>query len=820
MARRDPWGQYAYKAFISYNHKDARWAEWLEQQIEAFRIPVDLVGAWAQSGPVPASLAPIFRDRTSLAAGSALDNGLRSTLDQSSALIVICSPDSAKSTYVNDEVAYFKQTGKGARIFPIIVDGEPNSGGRKECFVPALRYEVDPVTGELTDKQTAPIAADARPEGEGREEALIKLIAGVLGVEVGELREKHNSILEEEKRRAEQRARRATRASIIASILTLAAAIAGGFAFLERQSALDRETELVARYVQQAYGRGEEVQAAALLTEVLPTQIGAIIPRPETPEAVELAADLLARRTLDQVVAGHEGAATDAAISPDGALYAVAAEDGGVRIWRREDRTVLAELAHETSVVSVRFSADGSRLLTAAAGGMVTLWNTSTAEALAEYPHERPVRAAEFAADGDSLFTAGMDGVLRRWSVDGAVVFESDLDAPLFAAGLDPTGQRLAVIAAQGVILVDAATGRTMAQLRHRGLVRTARFNGDGSRLVTADGAAAARVFNARTGAVEGILDSEAPPLSAAFDASGRRIVTSDADNVLRIWSGQGASRLRVEEELFGHDAALLDALFTPDGRHIVSRSRDGTARFWDAADGRSRAVFRLNGLSESDFEPRTGHAADLSAGRIAISADGDRLMTTAGETGAAIWVLTALDRDVSLAFSPDGAFLAVGSGEGDITLWRMSTRTPIRRLSGHEGGVLDLSFSADSRRLVSGSSDLTVRLWDLDALAAETEAGPEPAPESGPETGPDSGRDSGPETGSTPDEAAGGPDYDEAVDPSVIPTEGEMVEAAEAEAEQNAARADENAAQLDALEDRAGSQEEARDRLAALPVL
>ena len=58
--RRDPWGQYAFKAFISYNHRDSEWAEWIENELEAFRVPVDLIGAWAPHGPVPASVSPIW----------------------------------------------------------------------------------------------------------------------------------------------------------------------------------------------------------------------------------------------------------------------------------------------------------------------------------------------------------------------------------------------------------------------------------------------------------------------------------------------------------------------------------------------------------------------------------------------------------------------------------------------------------------------------------------------------------------------------------------------------------------------------------------
>ena len=105
---------------------------------------------------------------------------------------MICSPQAAKSRWVNEEIIAFKRLGREDRIFCLIVDGEPNATdlpGRaeEECFPPALRFRLG-ADGQLSEIRTEPIAADAREGKDGRRSAKLKLIAGVLGVGYDALR--------------------------------------------------------------------------------------------------------------------------------------------------------------------------------------------------------------------------------------------------------------------------------------------------------------------------------------------------------------------------------------------------------------------------------------------------------------------------------------------------------------------------------------------------------------------------------------------------------------------------------------------------------
>ena len=169
-----------YSAFISYNHKDRRWAAWLHRELERYRLPEGLIGRPAPWGPLERRLPPVFQDREELAASTSLADSVRQALEESASLIVICSTNGAASRWVNEEVRTFAALGKADRIQCLLVpeSGEP-ADPQATVFPPALLE----LGGE-------PLAADARKGGDGKRHAFLKLVAGVVGVRYDELRQR------------------------------------------------------------------------------------------------------------------------------------------------------------------------------------------------------------------------------------------------------------------------------------------------------------------------------------------------------------------------------------------------------------------------------------------------------------------------------------------------------------------------------------------------------------------------------------------------------------------------------------------------------
>src|SRR5262249_36504086 len=137
---------FRYWAFLSYSHADETFARRLHVALERYAIPRRLRKAHA----LPRRLVPVFRDVEELEAASALTNRLQEALDQSRWLVVLCSPASAKSKYVNAEIEYFIGKHGARRVLCALIEGEPS-----ESFPPAIKA--------LSDE---PLASDFR---EGRD---------------------------------------------------------------------------------------------------------------------------------------------------------------------------------------------------------------------------------------------------------------------------------------------------------------------------------------------------------------------------------------------------------------------------------------------------------------------------------------------------------------------------------------------------------------------------------------------------------------------------------------------------------------------------
>src|SRR5437879_6107303 len=110
-----------YWAFLSYSHTDKKWGDWLHKALETYRIPRRLVGKESRDGKVPERVYPIFRDREELPVSADLGANINEALKESRYLIVICSPRSAQSRWVGEEIKTFKRLGSEDRILALIV---------------------------------------------------------------------------------------------------------------------------------------------------------------------------------------------------------------------------------------------------------------------------------------------------------------------------------------------------------------------------------------------------------------------------------------------------------------------------------------------------------------------------------------------------------------------------------------------------------------------------------------------------------------------------------------------------------------------------
>ena len=163
---------YHYYVFISYATVDSKWAKWLQHRLSYYHIPTSVKRS--KIG-IPNKIRPIFIYEYDLS-GNQLHMAIQQELESSKYLIVICSPNAAKSKYVNDEVETFIRLGRSEYIIPFIVDGEVNSPDpSRECFPLAL-LELLRSGDKKNELRGANILTN------GKTQALVDVVATMLGV--------------------------------------------------------------------------------------------------------------------------------------------------------------------------------------------------------------------------------------------------------------------------------------------------------------------------------------------------------------------------------------------------------------------------------------------------------------------------------------------------------------------------------------------------------------------------------------------------------------------------------------------------------------
>jgi tetratricopeptide (TPR) repeat protein len=161
-----------YRAFVSYSHADTTWAQWIQRELETYRIPKAIV---RETGLASNTLRPVFRDSDELGSTPHLSEAIQDALTESEALIVICSAAARKSAWVNREIEYFLALSpeRAKRVYCLLVGGDANDDIAQV------------LPGALSDYEG--LAADLRKGGDGRKRARLKLISALIGVNLDRL---------------------------------------------------------------------------------------------------------------------------------------------------------------------------------------------------------------------------------------------------------------------------------------------------------------------------------------------------------------------------------------------------------------------------------------------------------------------------------------------------------------------------------------------------------------------------------------------------------------------------------------------------------
>lgn len=286
------------------------------------------------------------------------------------------------------------------------------------------------------------------------------------------------------------------------------------------------------------------------------------------------------------VLNGNLGTVWSAAFDPTSKIAVMALEDGTVRLWDIESKSVKSTLnAHRGVVWSSKFSRKGDLLGTAGEDGNVHLWDLSKSEPVKTFKHPNAVRSIMFSHDDRLLFTGDRLGGLRVWSIDDSekpLLETVQATGSIYTIAISPDDETIATAGSDKSIRLWNAKNlsQKLTLEGHSGSVYGLSFSkGIGHRLASAGWDDHVRIWDTASGTLVNSWNGKGDDIwNVCFSPDNKRLVTGDHEGAVKLWNAENGDLIQT---YLGHKNAVHAVSFNKEGTLIISGGRDGTVRIW-----------------------------------------------------------------------------------------------------------------------------------------------------------------------------------------------------------------------------------------------
>lgn len=438
---------------------------------------------------------------------------------------------------------------------------------------------------------------------------------------------------------------------------------------------------------------------------------------------------------------GDVGWVEHAAWSPDGREIITGSRDGTSRVWSVETGESLRELLfHSNRISQVQVSRDAKIMVSASVDGTACLWDAESFRCLAEFGGRGDdIWDVKLATDSRHFLTTHLDGSVRLWNRETWYpIHTASIARALHQVAASNSGQLMLTVSENGrVQLWDTASGvlKTTLGEEHEEITQIA-LNPAGTIVAIAPANEPLQLWDAQTGAKIRELKTSLEITALEFSPNGESLLAGCFDGTLYNWNVADGSLIKDFTSAKPQDkqnidnsgepeASIRDLAFSTEGESVV------------VATG---SVVRIRRMATGEVLLETSLAGEFeSVNGVGLSADGHSLCIAVGKT-VQIWdvvkarleqTLTGFTDDVfSCAFSPEGRFLATGSGYlmasgeappdgNEVRVWDIKTGRDFLRYKSAGHVVSRVFFGSDSSTLFAASMDGYIRKYRCDACLA-----------------------------------------------------------------------------------------------------
>jgi len=410
---------------------------------------------------------------------------------------------------------------------------------------------------------------------------------------------------------------------------------------------------------------------------------------------------------------GHTDKVWAITVTQDGTRAVSGSSDTTLKVWDLEALKELGTLeGHKDKVKAVAVTPDGRRAISLDdSNTTLRLWDLETFEMLRTLEgHTHWVLTIAVTPDGRRAVSGSEDNTLKVWNLEAGREERTPAGHTqrVSCVAVTPDGRRAVSGSEDQTLKVwDLESGKELRTLMgHTRSVNAVAVTPDGRRAVSASGDGTVKVWDIETGQALRTLEGHADAVSAiAVTSDGKRAVSASDESALKTWDLETGEVLYTLES---QDRRVSTVAVTPDGKRAVYASMDKTLKV-------TLNVFDLTtGATVHVLEGGVGRVAVAPNGWGVVEASGKKIMVVDLETGEVLQILEGDTEWIEVvAVTPD-AKGAISRCDGALKVWDLGTGKALCDLKGHIVLVNVVEVTPDGGHVVSGSYDMTLRMWEL----------------------------------------------------------------------------------------------------------